>query len=236
MLYTAMGAAKETELRQSVNAHNIANANTDGFKRQVVASRALHATGPGLNTRAYNMTHSAGINSGEGPIKTTQSPSDMTVRGDNWFVLEDSDGEYLSKNLSLVINANGELVNYEGSRIKSSQGVILVPVGSEITVSANGDIYVNQPEQTEIIRLGELKVVTANNNALSLNSKGQVTSEATEDVIFPDVLVGALQQSNVNSVVTAMESMALGNQFNMNMRIFDTAKKVSASTNRILGN
>jgi len=236
VLYTAMVAAKEIELRKSVNANNISNAATSGFKRQVVATRALEMFGAGHKTRTYAMTHTAGIDASEGAIKYTGSSTDLTIRGDSWFVLHDGQNEYLSKNISYAVNPAGELITMNGSKVATSQGGVLVPNNALVEVSAQGDIFFKYPEQALLNKVATLKTVVAKSNAIEINAKGQVVSPNAKDVVFPQIVTGALQQSNINSVSLAMESMDLSNRFQMNMKVYDSAKKMSDSTNRLIGN
>jgi flagellar basal-body rod protein FlgF len=236
VLYTAMVAAKETELRKSVNANNISNAGTTGFKRQVVATRALDLFGAGQNTRAYAMTHTAGIDVSEGAIKYTGSSNDLTIRGDNWFVLHDGEDEYLAKNISFSVNPSGELVSSNGSKIATSQGGVLVPNNVHIEISSQGDVFFKSTGQPLLNKVATLKTVEARSKDIGVNLKGQVVSPGAKDVLFPQVVVGALQQSNINQVSMAMESMNLSSQFQMNMKIYGSAKAMSDSSNKLLGN
>lgn len=235
-LYTAMTAAKETEFRKSVNANNIANASTDGFKKAVVATKALEAQGVGHKSRVFAMTHVAGIDSSEGALKFTNSKNDLTVSGDDWFVLRDEDGQYLSKNISYTLNQFGEMVTMNGSKIQTSQGGVLVPENASVEISASGNVFLKVPEQAQLINVGQLEVVTAKSADIEKNQKGQVVSPQAPRTIFPKVVTGALQQSNVNQVTLAMESMNLSNQFQMNMKVYKSVESMADSTNRLIGN
>ena len=55
MLYVAMTGAKHVQLQQSTTSNNLANANTNGFKAELVAFRALPvvADAPATPTRAF---------------------------------------------------------------------------------------------------------------------------------------------------------------------------------------
>ena len=235
-LYTAMVAAKETEFRKSVNANNIANASTDGFKKAIVATRAQDAFGVGHKNRTYAMTHTAGIDSSEGSIKFTQNKNDLTLRGDDWFVLNDGEGDYLSKNISYGLNPYGEMVTMNGSKIKTSQGGVLIPENASIEISDSGEIYLQLPEQAQLVKIAQFEVVTAKSSEIQKNQKGQIVSPGAPKNVFPNVITGALQQSNVNQVTMAMESMTLSNQFQMNMKVYKSVESIADSTNRLLGN
>ena len=83
---------------------------------------------------------------------------------------------------------------------------------------------------------GNLKVVSVEPAALKINQKSQPYSTSSTNSLAPAVVVGALQQSNVNQVSTAMESVSLSKQFQMNMKIFESAQSIADSTNRLIGN
>ena len=53
LIYTAMTGAKHLLEQQAVVAHNLANANTTGFRAELSAFRAVPLVGDGLNTRAF---------------------------------------------------------------------------------------------------------------------------------------------------------------------------------------
>ena len=56
MVYVAMAGAKESMLAQAVHTHNLANANTTGFRAELAALRSQPVFGPGYASRVYAMT------------------------------------------------------------------------------------------------------------------------------------------------------------------------------------
>ncbi len=235
-LYLGMVSAKETEYRKAVNTNNIVNSTTDGFRRQMVSSKALHSQGPGLQSRVYNLTYSTGVDSRDGALEMTGNPRDLTVTGREWFVVKNSGGEYLTKNISLEVNSFGELVDQNGASVETRQGVILVPENAEISVADNGNVYFRLPEQPQLVLAGDLRVVDVPPESVRLDSTGRVVSDQMVDVVVPSVLTGARQGSNVNPMQETVEGISLSKQFEMDMKIMDSARKMSEAANRILGN
>jgi flagellar basal-body rod protein FlgF len=236
VIYTAMTAAKELQLRQAVNANNISNMSSSGFKKEIVATRALHSTGAGTSLRVHALTHVAGIDSTEGQIKMTGQANDLTVRGEQWFVLKDVDGEYLSKNISISLNEFGEMINVDGSHIQTSQGGVLVPTSAEIEVTEQGVVNLMFPQQPQLIEIADIKVVDTAGLVVRKNNKGQVVSPQAQLSRNIQLIAGAQQSSNVNTASAAMETMQLSKQFGMNMKIYDAAQKMGSATNKLLGN
>ena len=68
MIYTAMSGAKATMTRQDALAHNLANANTPGFRADLSAFRAVPVRGEGATTRVHSLESTAGFDATDGPI------------------------------------------------------------------------------------------------------------------------------------------------------------------------
>jgi flagellar basal-body rod protein FlgF len=66
LVYVAMSGAKETLRAQAANNHNLANANTNGFKADLSAFQTQSVTGAGLASRAYATNDSAGWDASSG--------------------------------------------------------------------------------------------------------------------------------------------------------------------------
>ena len=66
LLYVAMSGAKETLRAQAANSHNLANANTTGFKADLSAFQSRAVTGPGYASRVYATDASVGWDSTRG--------------------------------------------------------------------------------------------------------------------------------------------------------------------------
>lgn len=236
VIYVGMVGAKEVEYRQNINANNIANASNDGFLASIASTRSLVTVGDGLNSRAYAMTSSMGVDLTDSGIKFTGNKSDLTVQGQGWFqVLDVGSGDlHLKKNLKLAVSSSGLVVDASGAAIVGVNGEIMVPVGSSLEFGENGDVYVSFPEQEELIRIATLSVVEA--EQVKIDSRGRYVSAETVLIQNPSVVQGALKLSNVNVVSESVESMSLNSQYQLNMKIFDSAKKMADSTSKLLGN
>ena len=60
LVYVAMSGAKETLRAQAANNHNLANANTTGFRADLSAFQSRAVTGPGFASRAYATNSTTG--------------------------------------------------------------------------------------------------------------------------------------------------------------------------------
>jgi flagellar hook protein FlgE len=130
----------------SVTGDNIANVNTVGYKRsQGVFQDMLGRSVGGLET---SQTAGAGARLASveqvwslGPLVSTDSPTDLAISGDGFFVvqgqLQGAEGRYYSRAGQFQIDEEGRLVNTSGLRL---QGYTAAPDGTlESTV---GDLVI----------------------------------------------------------------------------------------------
>ena len=75
LLYIAMSGAKQNMQALSINANNLANAKTTGFKADLAQARSMQAFGEGQPSRVFSMTERA-----------SQNFEKLTMRGMEMYV------------------------------------------------------------------------------------------------------------------------------------------------------
>src|SRR5690606_8020281 len=94
MIYLAMSGAKALMQRQDALSHNLANAETNGFRADLMAYRAVPARQEGTaTTRVWALESSAGFDAQSGPLRQTGNALDVAVRGDGWIAVQAADGD-----------------------------------------------------------------------------------------------------------------------------------------------
>ncbi len=93
LLYVAMSGASQTLRALAANSHNLANANTTGFKADLSAFQSRAVTGPGYASRVYATDASVGWDSSVGSQITTGNPFDVAVQGPGFIAVQDSQGK-----------------------------------------------------------------------------------------------------------------------------------------------
>ena len=81
MLYIAMSGAKQNMQALAVNANNLANSRTNGFKADLSQARSMQAFGEGQPTRVFAMTERASQSFDAGALLTTGRPLDLAING-----------------------------------------------------------------------------------------------------------------------------------------------------------
>jgi flagellar hook protein FlgE len=129
---TALTGLTAAETQIGVVGNNLANANTVGFK----ASDVLFATqflqtqsvgsAPTANTGGNNpVQEGLGVqvaeitpNFSQGTISTADSPTDLAIQGDGFFIVQANDGsQQYTRNGTFTTNAQNQLVTGTGNRV-----------------------------------------------------------------------------------------------------------------------
>ena len=129
---TALTGLNASETQIDVIGNNLANANTVGFKASDVlfANQFLQTQSVGSSptaTSGGNNPQQQGLgvevaeitpNFSQGTISTANSPTDLAIQGDGFFIVQGDNGEQnYTRNGTFTTNANNQLVTGTGNRV-----------------------------------------------------------------------------------------------------------------------
>ncbi|HVL56973.1 MAG TPA: flagellar basal-body rod protein FlgF [Burkholderiaceae bacterium] len=227
MIYTAMTGAKATLQRQDALANNLANANTQGFRRDLEAFRAVPIQGDGLATRVHALEATAGFDATPGPVTQTGRALDVAVRGDGWIAVQAFDGsEAYTRSGSLELSPEGVLRTRSGLTVLGDGGPIVVPANAEVTIGADGTVSAKSAGAAPV-SVGQIKLVNPPAGELRKGGDGLIrTVDGDPAPSDPAVRLasGAVEGSNVNVVESMIGLIAASRQFEMQMKIMQTAE------------
>ncbi len=126
-LYMSAEGAHAQATRLEVIAHNMANVDTTGFKRElaVIQSRYAEEIAAGVaDPGSGEITDIGGgveviatqTDFGQGPLKDTGLPTDLAVRGEGFFVVSKDDEQFLTRAGNFHVNAQGQMVTQYGGQ------------------------------------------------------------------------------------------------------------------------
>ncbi|MCJ8296763.1 MAG: flagellar basal-body rod protein FlgF [Colwellia sp.] len=241
LLYIAMSGAKQNMQALSINANNLANANTTGFKADLAQARSMQAFGEGQPSRVFSMTERASQNFDSGAIIHTGRSLDVAIEGDGFFAIQAEDGqEAYTRGGHFRLTETGALETNDGELVIGEDGPIILPLPvNNIQISRDGTIMV-QPEgapssvQEEVARIKlvnpDTRLVEKGNDGLfRAKNGGQLIAD-----INVNVLGGSLESSNVNPITEMTEMIALQRQFEMQLKMMKTAEEIDASAASLL--
>lgn len=240
LIYVAMSGASQTLMQQATAAHNLANASTTGFRATYDVFRTVPITGAGAPTRAYVTDATVGANFSQGPVEHTGRDLDVAVQGSGWIAVQaPTGGEAYTRNGSLQINANGQLQTRDGLNVQGEGGPISIPPDTTITIAKDGTVSTVPTglRPNSVVIVGRIKLVDPPPSQLVKGADGLFRlaggREATAD---PNVTLasGALEGSNVNVVEAMVTMIALARQFDMQMKLLQSADNNARQAGQIL--
>ena len=238
LIYTAMSGAKATMARQDALSNNLANANTQGFRADLTAFRAVPVRGDGLASRVHALEATAGFDAAPGPIMQTGRNLDVAIRGDGWLAVQGLDGnEAYTRAGALEVSADGTLQTRTGLAVVGEGGPIAIPQGAEVTIGTDGTVTTRVGTQPPVA-VGRLKLVNPPPSELRKGADGLMrTADGRPAEADPTVGVadGALEGSNVNPVESMVGLIAAARQFEMQMKMLQNAETNEQRASRLLG-
>ena len=241
LIYTAMTGARHTFLQQAGVAHNLSNASTIGYRSMEHKFRAAPVQGEKIaQTRAFVVDASVADTFDQGPMMATGRPLDVAVQGAGWIAVEGRDGkEAYTRAGNLQVNANGQLQTAGGLTVLSEGGPIAVPPDNSITISPDGTVSVVPLFGTpnNVNDVGRIKLVNPVSETLVrgddglFRTRGGQPAESDENVrLAPETL----ESSNVNPVDAMVSLISLSRQFEMQIKMLQSADSNAAKASQIL--
>ncbi len=254
-LFTAATGMNAQTTAIDNTANNIANVNTNGFKKGQTDFQDLlyiNQRTPGSDA-AQGLQVPTGLQVGSGvrvagitkvfttgSLVNTQNPFDVAVEGDGFFQVTLPSGELrYTRDGALRVNAQGSLVTSDGflisPQITIPQGVVSVSVGSDGTISAQNAGALNASTN-----LGQLTLVRFVNPA-GLSAEGRNLFAETASSGAPVIATpgqngvgftrqGFLERSNVDVVTELINLILAQRAYEFNTRAVRTADNMLAST------
>ena len=240
LIYTAMSGAKHLLEQQAVVAHNLANANTTGFRAELSAFRVVPVVGDGLNTRAFVVDSTVGSDLTPGVLQGTGRPLDVAVQGAGFIAVQATDGsEAYTRAGDLQIDVNGQLQTRSGNAVIGDGGPIAVPPDSTVTIAPDGTLStvptIGVPNA--VATVGRIKLVNPGQNEIVRGADGlfRMKSGNPADADASVALAsGTLEGSNVNIVDAMFRLIENARQFDMQMKMLQSAESNSAQATSVL--
>jgi len=218
-IYTLMHGGLIQQLRLDKVSHNLANANTIGFKEDRLyqlfqVPDLVKGPAPGGFQRTVAVSPVGSYTRfDQGALKATGNPLDMALEGPGFFVVQTPAGPRYTRQGNFTLNDQGVLVTQggypvmgEGGRITFDDEAFNIENNSNLHnlfVDAEGNLMVGEDQ------LGKLRIVDFENAAgLKKGPQGLFQDAGAGEQPAPETTVtqGMLEFSNV-AVVEAMVEM-----------------------------
>ena len=196
-----------------VIADNVANANTPGFRAERVQFSdwlSRQSTAP-ERTVAYTQDRATWREQQSGTLTHTGNPLDLALTNDGYFTVNTPRGPRLTRDGRFSLLPSGTVADSAGDALLDSNGqpVQLSQTDTIITVAGDGTI---SSENGQLAKVGVVKP----NDPMQLAAEGNTlfrSGSATAPVATPNVVQGAVEDSNVQPVREVTRMMDGERQF-----------------------
>ena len=235
LVYTALSGMQASMNQQRVIASNMANAQTVGFRAELLDQRPITIEGDSLEARAMQEGEVRGARMDAGEVIRTGHALDIAIQGEALLAVQAEDGsEAYTRRGDLSVSPTGVLVNGEGRPVLGNAGPITVPLGGKPSIAPDGMVTVvdpavpDQPPQ----EIGRIKLAGWQGSPIAKGLDGLFRVEGGG--ILPadqeaTVITGSLEQSNVKTTEVLVDMIDAQRLFAMRSKLIATARDVDES-------
>jgi len=240
LLYIAMSGADQINRAQTMHANNLANVGTTGFRADLAQARAMQVIGEGYSGRVYAMTENPASNFQPGSMIETGRQLDVAIKGSGFLSVDSGQGqEAFTRAGNLTVDSLGMLRTAAGHAVLGDGGPIVLPPYERLMIGSDGTITVQAQGQgaDALVQVSRIKLVDPQSSSIAKSEDGlfRRTDGGLEDSNSDVQLVsGFLESSNVNAVNEMTEILAMARQFELQVRMMQTAKENDESAAQLL--
>jgi flagellar basal-body rod protein FlgF len=235
LIYTAMSGLSDSMTQQQVTANNMANAQTTGFRAEIVFASPVTLKSGGLEVRAMTDGEVHGADMKGGTITQTSQPLDIALSGGDMLAVQSADGsEAYTRRGDLAVANTGVLQNGDGLPVLGGGGPITVPVGFKVSIGPDGSVLAanpttpDQPPQA----IDKLRIVSTAGSKIAKTLTGQFAVIGGGVLPVNDdakVQTGALEGSNVDPSGVMVSMIEAQRLFEIRTKLVSSAKDVDES-------
>jgi flagellar basal-body rod protein FlgF len=232
LIYTAYSGLTGSMVTQQVIASNMANAQTIGFRAEMLNADPMTLKGPSIEARAMMRGEVRGASMKQGAVIETGNPLDVALTGRTMLAVQGADGEEAyTRRGDLSVDASGVLTNGDGRPVVGDAGPVTVPPGARITIAPDGRVLAALPETPDQPpqEVGRLKLVSTAGSAIEKGLDGLFrvpgggALPADEEAKLQP---GSLEQSNVEPTRVLVEMVEAQRLFDMRTKLISTAREL----------
>lgn len=236
LIYTAVSGMNASMARQRMIASNMANAQTIGFRSEIMVATPQTLVDPLGTPEVRAMTAGAvtGASMKAGSLVQTGRELDVALQGDAMLAVQSPDGgEAYTRRGDLSVSATGLVQTGDGLPVMGENGPLTLPLGTRLSIAPDGSVMSANPETPDAppVRIERLKLVSARGSQIEKDLAGLFRVPAgdggygalplNEDARLQP---GALEQSNVNPSEVLVEMVEAQRLYDMRTKLVSTAR------------
>jgi flagellar basal-body rod protein FlgF len=240
LIYTGLSAMRGSMARQTAVANNLANAQTTGFRAEMVNAQSLWLDGPGVSSRAFASEEVAGADMRTGTVQATGRELDIALMGDALLAVQTTDGASgYTRRGDLQVAASGLLTTGDGHPVLGQQGPITVPPSDFMSIDPQGRIWIVPPggDPAQPQQLDRLKLVSPAGADIAKTLDGLF--RVRDGGLLPDdpdakLLSGSLEGSNVNPTTALVEMIEASKAWETQLKLISSARDMDNASSGLM--
>lgn len=256
-LYTASTAMYSQQLNVDTIAHNMANVNTAGYKKERVEFQDLlyqmikRPAATETATEPVGLSVGLGVKPvaintlfGQGNMQQTENPLDVAISGQAFFKIQMPNGEIqYSRDGSFKLDASGQLVTADGNLVVGAEA-ITDPKASDINIAKDGTVTYMLPttggtsastpagkiELAQFMNPAGLQKMGSNLYKATPNSGEPTDWDSTADTSV-SLQSGYLEMANVKVVEEMVSLITAQRAYDINSKVIQASDEMLQTAN-----
>ena len=232
LIWTAVSGMSASMARQRMVANNMANAQTIGFRAEMMQFTPVTLKSPQVEARALTDGEVRSARMEAGSLVETGRPLDIALGGEALLGVQAENGdEAYTRRGDLALTPSGLLVNGEGRPVLGEGGPISVPPGSEVSIAPDGAVLVRDAATPDapLAQADKLKLASPAGSRIAKGLDG-LFRVAGGGVLPTDpearLTAGSLEQSNVRPSEVLVQMIEAQRLYDMRTKLIATAKEL----------
>lgn len=220
-----IGLSRQSALRREMSmvANNIANVNTNGFKKELMVYQSYVERTGFTDKLDFVIDKGTAIDHAQGDLVITSNALDLGIRGPGYFQVDDGTGTKYTRNGTFALDENNRLVTKQNYPVLDQQGnPIVIPNDShQLVVGQDGTISLGEEiiGQIGVVEFDNLLDLKKDRNSLYASDAIPVAAENSQ------VAQGVIEASNVNSIVAMTQMIDIHRSYEAVKTMIDTESK-----------
>jgi flagellar basal-body rod protein FlgF len=225
-IYIALSRQMTLRTQMEVVANNIANANTAGFKAEMMLMSEVELPAENGTELSYVQDFATARDFSPGTLRPTGNDLDLAIQGNGFFAVQTPDGVRYARVGRFQLDKDGTLVTSHGYPVLAGGGsVTLNPDDGEVYVGEDGSISTDLARNGQLLQVvGKLDVVDFPNRAALVpvpdnlfDAGAQAPTQATGKVAQR-----MLEDSNVNTIAEMTSMIEVTRNYQTVQRFLDS--------------
>lgn len=256
-MFSGLFGALTAEHRMNFIANNLANVNTQGYKRQTLAFKdtmasyahdeirepLMHVRSTPLFPEPKNMARPriavSEVDFSQGTMEFTGNALDLCIAGENaFFRVQTPNGDFLTRSGHFVLSSDGTVVTADGFPLQGAGGNVVIPQGTrDIVIGSDGQVWADGAviNQIPLISVDNPHNLEKQGYNLYKTRPNTEVGEGDAYVNGAKLEQGFIEKANVEVVSEMVNMIEVQRQFEAYQKVMQTSDTLDRTANDKVG-